>query len=269
MNLKTLSAELNDIIDLDIEPMNEKSTIGLFSNKIKQNPITFIETGKLKHALNKDDPELEKHFLLIKNLKNNNLMDNCFDNLMTIFQGNKKRRKFSKGFPAPLIRFFDEDINKETLLNDVKQYLKEQKGLVRKSNDLLLICDEIISNALTINSINPGNNPWISEKKTREFDNSKGCFFIFLSTDNIYIGCIDPHGEMKLQNSIKILAKSIDEGINANIEAGIGIGLRFIYDRCNALVINSSPRDGTLVFLTIPIHTDILDYKTIHFFGKE
>jgi hypothetical protein len=155
---------------------------------------------------------------------------------------------------ATAMRVWQEDFNctehKEKVLESIHKFIGKNKSMNRLSDNILIIIDELFSNALFNAPVDDQGyrifrNMERSEK-VKYPGNKNAKIFAVHTANDLFIGAVDPWGSVERDNICQSLYHAYSEGTVAEGK-GAGFGLRMMLDRSRSLYFLSELGKRSLI----------------------
>lgn len=160
----------------------------------------------------------------------------------------------SKESSATAMNVWQENFNstehKEKVLEGVKKFTSQNKSMERLSENILIIIDELFSNALFNAPVDDdGYRIYknMSRSENVKYPGNKNAKIFAINTNkDLFIGCIDPWGSVDRDGICKSMSEAYT-GRVADKGKGAGLGLRMMLDRSRSLYLLSEANQRSLV----------------------
>lgn len=155
---------------------------------------------------------------------------------------------------ASAMRVWQENFNatehKARVLESLQQFIGRNKSMNRLSDNILIIVDELFSNAL-FNAPVDENGYRIFKHEDRNAnvqypDQKTAKIFAVHTTDNLFLGAVDPWGSVDRDGICQSLYEAYTKGRITQDSKGAGLGLRMMLDRSRSLYLVSEKGARTL-----------------------
>ncbi|MCB0379230.1 MAG: hypothetical protein KDD33_12125 [Bdellovibrionales bacterium] len=141
--------------------------------------------------------------------------------------------------------------HKARVLDSIEKFIGNNKGMNRLSENILIIIDELFSNALFNAPVDDNGYPIFKnmerDEKVKYPGNKNARIFAVHTQHDLFIGTIDPWGSIDRDHISNILHRAYSERKVTEDSKGAGFGLRMMLDRARSLYILSQHRERSLV----------------------
>lgn len=161
----------------------------------------------------------------------------------------------SKESSATAMNVWQENFNssehKEKILDGIRKFISTNKSMERLSENILIIIDELFSNALFNAPVDDGgyrifrNMP--RDEKVKYPGNKNAKIFAINTDKDLFIGAIDPWGSIDRLGICKSMHRAYEVGRVAEDGKGAGFGMRMMLDRSRSLYLLCEAGQRSLV----------------------
>lgn len=146
---------------------------------------------------------------------------------------------------------FSSSEHKEAILEGIHTFIGRNKSMMRLSDNILIVIDELFSNALFNAPVDEGGyrifkNMDRSDKVRYPGKKIAKIFAVHTSND-LFIGTVDPWGSIDRDGICQSLYRAYSQGTVTEEGKGAGFGLRMMLDRSRSLYLLSEIGKRTLV----------------------
>ncbi len=146
---------------------------------------------------------------------------------------------------------FNATVHKPKVLDGINDFMAGNKSMSRLSENVMIIIDELFSNALYNAPADENGYPIFKAMDRHEnvkYPGNKNSRIFAIHTDkDLFIGCVDPWGSIDRDHIVSIIHNAYSTGQVTEESKGAGLGLRMMLDRSRSLYIVSEHRERTLV----------------------
>lgn len=147
---------------------------------------------------------------------------------------------------------FNCTAHKEKILEGIHKFIGRQKSMNRLSDNILIVIDELFSNALFNAPVDDGGYRIFKNMERHENvkypGNKNAKIFAVHTAEDLFIGAVDPWGSIDRDGICKSFYSAYTEGGTVAEEGkGAGLGLRMMLDRARSLYILSEIDKRSLV----------------------
>ncbi len=145
---------------------------------------------------------------------------------------------------------FHSSTQKSIILNHVEAFLKSNKISSTLRSRILLVCDELFTNALFNAPVERSHKRISRTQKIHLNDELANILKIGISGDKLAVVCQDKFGSLNTKKYINHLASKYDKNgknlININEDGGAGIGSFLMYGYCQSMYLGVKEDQETL-----------------------
>lgn len=168
------------------------------------------------------------------------------------------------GGDAPM-RVWQEDFNstehKEKVLNSIQNFIAPHKSMNRLADNILIVIDELFSNALFNAPVDDSGYRIFKNmqrhEKVRYPGNKNAKIFAVQTSEDLFIGAVDPWGSVDRDGICRSLQHAYNERTVVEESKGAGFGLRMILDRSRSLYLLSELGKRTLMCCHMRLNTSL------------
>ncbi len=246
--LKSLMAQVN-AINLDKEEVNEntdlRGKIAVGDHIQTTDFLKIFVEQKLSNVVQTSNDDLPYElFIASIILKKPRLFLN---NPLTILN--------SQDDTGSAMRVWQENFNsteqKENVLESIHNFIGRNKSMNRLSDNILIIIDELFSNALFSAPVDDDGYRIfknIDRNETVRYPGNKNAKIFAVHTMNdLFIGAVDPWGSVNRDDICKSIYNAYAEHKVSDSGKGAGLGLRMMLDRSRSLYFLSEKGKRTLI----------------------
>ena len=146
---------------------------------------------------------------------------------------------------------FNSSEQKSGILEGIQGFIGKNKAMNRLSDNILIVIDELLTNALFSAPVDEQGQPLFADKErseTVEYPPNKTAMVFAVHTENdLFIGAVDPFGSVDRDTICKALHTAYSKGQVNESTQGAGFGLRMMLDRARSLYFLSEKGKRTLV----------------------
>lgn len=246
--LKNLMSEV-ECFSFDKEDLDSKTNLaGMVAVGDHVQTIAFLEafvSNKLSQIVQTSNDDLPYElFIASIILKKPRLFLN---NPLTILN--------SQDSSATAMRVWQENFNcsehKERVLESIHKFIGRHKSMNRLADNILIIIDELFSNAL-FNAPIDGDGYRIFKnmernEKVRYPGNKNAKIFAVHTANDLFIGAVDPWGSVDRDGICRSIINTYKERRVDESSRGAGFGLRMMMDRSRSIYLLSEAKKRTLI----------------------
>lgn len=146
---------------------------------------------------------------------------------------------------------FNSSDHKEKVLVSLQRFIGRNKAMNRLADNIMIVIDELFSNALFSAPVDENGKRLFKDLDRNEKVKYPGTktakIFAVHTTDNLFIGTVDPWGSVNRDGICKSLHRAYTEGKFKDGAKGAGLGLRMMLDRARSLYILSESKKRSLI----------------------
>ena len=151
----------------------------------------------------------------------------------------------SQDSSASAMRVWQENFNctehKERVLESIHKFIGRNKSMNRLSDNILIIIDELFSNALFNAPVDENGYRIFKNmqrnEKVRYPGNKNAKIFAVHTSNDLFIGAVDPWGSIDRDAICNSIWRAYNEGTVTEDSKGAGFGLRMMLDRSRSLYL--------------------------------
>ena len=161
----------------------------------------------------------------------------------------------SQDTSATAMRVWQENFNctehKERVLESIHKFIGRNRSMNRLSDNILIVIDELFSNALFNAPVDENGYRIFKNmnrnEKVRYPGNKNAKIFAVHTSNDLFIGAVDPWGSVERDGICQSLYRAYDAGTVSDESKGAGFGLRMMLDRSRSLYFLSELGKRSLI----------------------
>jgi len=257
--------------------------VGLYGKLHHSDIISFAARTGIRNIINIHSEIWKKHLVtaFLMQLRPNMFIKDPCKTINTIYFSPQAEidRFLAEGeadFPSTykVLDFtFGSSMEKSDLMEEILISLDSIPGAKRQKEEIMLIVDELFTNALyNAPTVSMGTGS-ISRKDSVSLKAEKKAN-IQITFDqesrNIYIGCVDLFGTLLPQQLVNKLNNTYKKGVESSITFGVGgagIGVRLMYEKSDCMSICVQSEKKTCMMFSVPLTKKKGEFsgKNLHF----